>query len=505
MPLSTDLKVIDEAPSRCTQCGKAAPAAIFVRDGRVYQQHKCACHESSEALIFSDADLYRRLDDWNDRVFGAANGHGERSAGPDSLPSPTLAVIDITNRCNFRCPVCFAEANGHGSRYFLDVNVVRGMLQSLVAREIPCRHIQFSGGEPTLHPEFPAILRTARELGFTHIQVATNGSRMVDADYVKLCEDSGLHTLYLQFDGVDDAVYLKLRGQRLLDNKIRAVENVARTNMRLVLVPTVTSSVNVDQIGPIFRFALEHSKHVTGISFQPAANVGRVEVDSGQAEPFNLATMAKEFGEQTGLTRFPDDWFPLNAVSLISRAVNNLRGEPALAAACDAHCSLGTYFHIDENNKPVCINRFLDLEGFFKRLARIAPAAGRGKLGRRISQIQEIARLSQHFDAQQAPQGLTFERLLRGLDGWEDKSCGRSPRWFRRGFNGMFVAGMHFMDGRSYNLRRLRRCIIQYVTMSGDLIPFCSYNAGARLRNAEESSRLDRVRPSQTASLDCAT
>jgi uncharacterized radical SAM superfamily Fe-S cluster-containing enzyme len=443
--------------------------------------------------------LYRRLDGWNDLIFNAANANGEPRSGPDDLPSPSLAVIDITNRCNFRCPVCFVEADGHGSRYFLDLNLVRGMLQTLVARPVPCRHIQFSGGEPTLHPEFPAILRASRELGFTHIQVATNGSRMVDADYVRLCEDSGLHTLYLQFDAIDDDVYLKLRGQRLLDNKIRAVENVARTNMRLVLVPTVASSVNVDQIGPIFRFALEHSKHVTGISIQPAANVGRVEVDSGESEPFNLAMMAKEFGEQTGLTRFPDDWFPLNAVSLIGRAVNNLRGDPSLAAACDAHCSLGTYFYIDDNNKPTCINRFLDLEGFFERLSEVAPAADRGKLGRRISQIQEIARLSQCFDGERAPEGLTFQRLLRGLDGWEDKSCGRSPRWYRRGFNGIFVAGMHFMDARSYNLRRLRRCIIQYVTMSGDLIPFCSYNAGARLRSAEESARIEQTRPARTA------
>ena len=52
----------------------------------------------------------------------------------------------------------------------------------------------------------------------------------------------------------------------------------------------------------------------------------------------------------------------------------------------------------------------------------------------------------------------------------------------QRGFNGIFVAGMHFMDAHSYNLRRLQRCIIQYVATDGQLIPFCSYNAGARLR-----------------------
>jgi uncharacterized radical SAM superfamily Fe-S cluster-containing enzyme len=119
---------------------------------------------------------------------------------------------------------------------------------------------------------------------------------------------------------------------------------------------------------------------------------------------------------------------------------------------------------------------------------------GGGVLARRISEIREFNRLSQCFDKRKAPAGLTFERLLRGLEGWEDKSVGRSAEWFRRGFNGMFVAGMHFMDARSYNLRRLRRCVIQYVTTGRELVPFCSYNAGARFRNAEELMRVQHSR-----------
>jgi len=227
---------------------------------------------------------------------------------------------------------------------------------------------------------------------------------------------------------------------------------------------------------------------------QPAARVGRDDVGRGDAEPFNLATLAREFGEQTGLTRFPEDWFPLNAVSLIGRALGSVRREVSLAPGCDAHCSLGTYFYIDESNRPHCVPGFFDVERFFRSLAEVSPEPSQGLLARRISEIREFNRLSQCFDKRKAPPGLTFERLLRGLDGWEDKSVGRSADWSRRGFNGMFVAGMHFMDARSYNLRRLRRCIIQYVTTDLRVVPFCSYNAGARLRNAEELSRVQHVR-----------
>jgi uncharacterized radical SAM superfamily Fe-S cluster-containing enzyme len=500
---------IDTISSLCPECGKPSSSAIIDREGKVYQRSLCPCHPSSEALIFSDSDFYRKLDEWNKLIFPADQQAASSPAGEAcdyntlSDNEPCLAVIDITNRCNFKCPLCFAAAESAADDYFLDTEVVTSMLRSLLNRRVPCRHVQFSGGEPTLHPDFPKILRIARDLGFTHIQVATNGSRFVSADFTKLCEESGLHTIYLQFDGVDDEVYIKLRGQRLLDKKIAAVNNIEKTNMRIVLVPSIVSAVNVDQLGPIFQFALQHSKHVTGITVQPAAYVGRVEVGNASPEPFNLATMAREFGQQTGLTRFPSDWFPLNSISLISRALDRVRREASLPPASDAHCSVGTFFYVDDNNKPFCLSSFFDLDRFFRSMAEVTPSADQGFIARKVSQVRQFAQLSQCLDRQKAPPELTFQRLLRSMDAWEDKNEGRSDGWAQRGFNGIFVAGMHFMDPQSYNLRRLKRCIIQYVTTDGQLIPFCSYNAGARLRETEESRRIENNSAALCIQADC--
>jgi uncharacterized radical SAM superfamily Fe-S cluster-containing enzyme len=492
---------IDTVFSLCPECGKSATSTIYDRDGKVYQRSECPCHESTGVLIFSDSNFYRKLDEWNKLVFAddeqtvVPPAHGCCDADIASRNDPCLAVIDITNRCNFKCPVCFAEANGQGDNYVLDTELVGKMLRSLIDRSVPCRSVQFSGGEPTLHPEFPKILRTARDLGFTHIQVATNGSQFVNPDYARLCEDSGLHTIYLQFDGMNDDIYLKMRGQRLLDKKIAAVKSVEQTNMRLVLVPTIIHSINVDQLGPIFQFALEHSKFVTGISIQPLAYTGRVEVANGSSEPFNLAAMALEFGQQTGLTRFPDDWFPLNSISLICRAIDRVRHEASIPPSSDAHCSIGTFFYVDDNNKPTCLSSFFDLDRFLRSMAQVTPYGEQGIIERQISKIRQFGQLSQCIDMGKAPPGLTFNRLLRSMDAWEDKTEGRSEGWSRRGVNGIFVAGMHFMDAHSYNQRRLKRCIIQYVTTNGRLIPFCSYNAGARLRAAEELIRIENSAP----------
>jgi uncharacterized radical SAM superfamily Fe-S cluster-containing enzyme len=402
--------LIERISSLCPQCKSPINSVIVERNGGVFQISTCSLHGTTETAIFSSAPLYKKLDAWNElifRSFGEEKGIADIEAPgvwSTSVNSPALGVIDLTNRCNYHCPLCFADGDSAHGAYFLEKDLVRTMLQTLLKQTpAPCRNIQFSGGEPTLHPEFPQIVGMAREMGFSHIQVATNGSRFLDRDYVSLCEEMGLHTLYLQFDGMNDDVYLKLRGQRLLDNKIAIVENIARTNMRIVLVPTISASINVDQIGPIFKFALKYSKHITGISIQPAAFVGRTHEIKPDEHPFNLSDMSIQFGKQTGLTQFPDDWFPLNAISMITLGVGNLRGAPLPHPNCDAHCSLGTYFYVDENDNPTCLNHFLNMEEFFRQMGRVSPKGTRKAFFERIYRLKELKTISDCFDKRSAP------------------------------------------------------------------------------------------------------
>jgi uncharacterized radical SAM superfamily Fe-S cluster-containing enzyme len=218
------------------------------------------------------------------------------------------------------------------------------------------------------------------------------------------------------------------------------------------------------------------------------AATGRVQVP-GEGS-FNLADMAEEFGKQTGLTRFPEDWFPLNSLTMLTRGVSRLRGETTQSPACDAYCSVGAYFHVDDKNRATCLTRFLDLEGLLRTIGDVPMIRNAGFFARRISGIVQLKALSSYFDGKTAPKGLNFLRLLNGLDGWEDKKVGRGQSWFHRGFNGMFVAGMHFMDATNFSTRRAHRCIIKYVTTDGRLVSFCNFNSGARLRDAEELIRL---------------
>ncbi len=89
-------------------------------------------------------------------------------------------------------------------------------------------------------------------------------------------KEAGLHTLYLQFDGVTDDVYMKTRGEALIERKMKCIENVRQAGMKICFVPTIVKGVNDHQIGDIIRLAIDNIDVVSAISFQPVAFCGRI-------------------------------------------------------------------------------------------------------------------------------------------------------------------------------------------------------------------------------------
>ena len=132
----------------------------------------------------------------------------------------------------------------------------------------------------------------AREMGFSHTQVATNGIKFTDLEFAEQCKEAGLHTLYLQFDGVCDDVYRRTRGESLWEKKLQCIENVRKAGLKIVFVPTIVKGLNDHQIGDILRLALEYIDCTSGISFQPVAFTGRIARHELEAKRFTLSDFA---------------------------------------------------------------------------------------------------------------------------------------------------------------------------------------------------------------------
>jgi len=482
--------------SLCPECNRLIEARILEDGGKVVMEKRCPSHGEFRDIVYSDAKLYLKMEEW---TFGDNRGL-ENPAVTNASRCPDdcglcnlhtshtgLANVDLTNRCNLTCPVCFANANVAGYVYEPDFETVRKMLEALRAqRPVAGRIVQFSGGEPTIYPRFLDVLRMARDMGFSHTQVATNGIKFTDLEFAEQCKEAGLHTLYLQFDGVCDDIYRRTRGERLWEQKLKCIENVRRAGLKIVFVPTIVKGLNDHQIGDIVRLALEYIECTSGISFQPVAFTGRIARHELEAKRFTLSDFAHAVHQQTGIADPYQDWFPLSCVTPFSKLISALRGEETTTLSCHPHCSLGTYLFVDQHRKATPVTQFVEVGPMLQAMDTLARKAG----SRRIQFFTKISAwnsLRKYFHEERAPQGLTFTRFLQTLQGLTDKRYGRGASE-KEGFTyrTLMLAGMHFMDSYNYDVERVKRCVIHYAAPNGLIYPFCAYNSGPVYRERIE-------------------
>src|SRR5690606_32042680 len=112
--------------------------------------------------------------------------------------------IEVTDRCNLKCPTCYA-GSGPGVGRHRSLAEIEGMFDTLVASEGEPDVVQISGGEPTLHPQFFEILEAARRRPIRYLMVNTNGLRIAqDPGFVRrLAEVKKGLEIYLQFDSFE--------------------------------------------------------------------------------------------------------------------------------------------------------------------------------------------------------------------------------------------------------------------------------------------------------------
>ncbi|MGO9618288.1 MAG: tetraether lipid synthase Tes, partial [Bryobacteraceae bacterium] len=482
--------------SLCPECSQLIDAKILEDSGKVVMEKRCPTHGEFRDIIYSDAKLYLKMEEW---TFGDNRGLAN-PAVTDATRCPDdcglcnlhtshtgLANLDLTNRCNMTCPVCFANANASGYLYEPDFETVRKMLQALRDQKpVAGRIVQFSGGEPTIYPRFLDVLRLAKEMGFSHTQVATNGLKFMDLEFAQRAKEAGLHTLYLQFDGVCDDVYRRTRGESLWEKKLLAIENVKKAGLKIVYVPTIIKGVNDHQIGDILRLALEYIECSSGISFQPVAFTGRIARHELEAKRFTLSDFAHAVHQQTGICDPYEDWFPLSCVTPFSKLLSALRGDETTTLSCHPHCSLGTYLFVDQNRKAVPVTQFVEVGPMLREMDELARKAGKRRI-QFFTRISAWNHLRKFFHEEKAPRDLTFPKFLQTLQGMTDKKYGRGKSE-AGGFTyrTLMLAGMHFMDSYNYDVERVKRCVIHYAAPNGLIYPFCAYNSGPVYRERIE-------------------
>jgi uncharacterized radical SAM superfamily Fe-S cluster-containing enzyme len=493
--------------SLCPECIKKIPADIYEEGGKVLIRKECPEHGEFKDVYWSDVDMYLMAEKYAHDGVGLMNPQiTDATQCPEQcglcnlhLTNTNLANVDLTNRCNLNCPICFANANDAGYVYEPHLEQLTEMLKMLRAQEpVPCPAVQFSGGEPTIYPDYFKVLSIARELGFPQIQIATNGILLAkDPEFAQKSLDAGLHTVYLQFDGLDEEIYKAARGLPLLEVKKQAIENCRNTKpkpLSTILVPTVVKGVNSHQVGAMLDFAIERPDVIRGVNFQPVAFTGRIDYEERTNQRITLPDLVNLLVEQTDYLN-KDDFFSVPVVTPVSELVSALSREPKMAFTTHPHCGIATFLIID-GKRVIPIPKIVDIPGIMERMEELAKKASSplGQIGLRFygamksdkakregaaKQFQKY--FGEFIDENKLPHGFNLVEALGGMLAEGAKDNLGEFTW-----QTLFVGGMHFQDNYNYDIQRVMRCAIHYATPDNRIIPFCAYNGGPTYRTEVE-------------------
>lgn len=482
----------------CPECSCNVLGRYYVKNGRVMIEKTCPTHGYFRDCINSDVNIYLRASYWtfedqpgltNPKVTGAVSCPSDCGLCNQHQSTAVLANIDLTNRCNLTCPVCFANANDAGYVHEPSFEEVeKELMQLLDCRPTPCTSVQFSGGEPTLHSRFHDIVRRAGELGITNIQIATNGITHANLEFAQRSKEAGLHTLYLQFDGLDDRIYKFVRGEELLEKKLQAIENARKVGLKVCLVPTLINGENNDQVSKIFDFAIANSDVISAISYQPVVFTGRINRRELAKKRYTLGDLAHAVASHTG-AELERDFFPLSFVVPLSELLSAVENKPKIRSSCHTDCAFGTYFLVapeeyagqPTRERVVPIPAVFDIASMFTEMNELAKKLGPKTRITRLDKAKILWMVLKNFRKGTAPKGLTPMRFIKAIQGCVSKQDGRSDQAKRENYRTMMCAGMHFQDRYNYDVERVKRCVIHYSTPDG-IYPFCTYNSGPTYR-----------------------
>ncbi len=467
------MKVVKETKSLCPDCLKVLDATVFEEDNTVYIKKECDEHGFFQDVYWSDRDQYERVKAFEYIGNGVENPRTQTKLDcpydcglcPQHKSHTVLSIIDVTNRCNLRCPVCFATAGTTGYVYEPSKEQIKDMFLNLRSNKpVAADALQFSGGEPTIRDDLPELVKMAKEMGFKHIEVNTNGLRLAGSvDYCQTLKDAGVSTFYLQFDGVTPDVYRFTRGADLIDTKRKVIQNCREAGLNsVVLVCTLVRGVNDHQIGDIINFAIQNFDVVRCVNFQPVSLCGRIPEQERKRMRITIPDFMKLAEQQTEGQVKVSDFYPVPTVVPVSRAVGAMKSKRYPEFTAHPHCGMATYIFV-EDNKIIPITQYGNVDKFIKTMEKSYEDYAKGHAARGRMRLMGSLRHVRF--------AMLRRYILPLLKTGSYKSLGELHRKM------LMVSAMHFMDPYNFDLERVQRCCIHYAVPDGRIIPFCTMNS----------------------------
>lgn len=179
-------------------------------------------------------------------------GAGGALAFPYAGPRVPHAVLEINQRCNISCNACYKSK----SAYTKPFRRVVAELDALCA----CRDLStvtIAGGEPTLHPELPAIIAHCAGRGLS-VQLISNCVELPET-LLESCRRAGLRDILIHVDASQNRpdVTPGASEAELLPLREAIVGRIARHGINCSVALTVYRST-LDQVAGVVAWMIAH-------------------------------------------------------------------------------------------------------------------------------------------------------------------------------------------------------------------------------------------------------
>lgn len=470
--------------SLCSTCKRSVDAKIQFLDDQVYFHKFCPEHGHQEVLVASSVAWYL---DALSFIAPSTPPRGDIKPVKEGCPHDCgpckshqqkvyLPVVPITSACNLDCPICYT-VNKNEDAHMLSKEHFAAILRHLNAQHDELDIINFTGGEPTMHPELPELLRMARRAGIQRLTVSTNGLRLLKEEYTRELAEVDAR-IVLSLDTYDPKVDQEMLGANTVKAKLQVLDLLEKHDVTTTILPAIAAGLNDRDVGPLLEEVLRRP-NVCSLEMHTLTFTGQGGVGFDRKARITTPDLHRIVAEHTGGRIVADDFVP--------------------SPLAHPHCYSICYLLMLDGGGYVPYARFMGRARLFELLGESLYMQPRER-------VQEVLRdcideLWSNPDTLPEAEAVlaTLKRLIRDMfPPGRPLPLHERQKIAERASKAIYIHS--HMDEESFDVARVMRCSVGVPEIDGSNIPTCSYNVlyrerDARFADPDMISRMDTTRP----------
>lgn len=273
--------------------------------------------------------------------------------------APFLVQLVVIRRCNLACGYC-NEYDDHSPPVPTEILLER--IRQIHA--LGALSLEFTGGEPLLHPDLTTLIRAAKRQGIYRVMLISNAF-LLNEEKVEALNAAGLDHLQVSVDGVEPND-ITIKTLKPLRAKLEVLARVARFKVTL---SGVMGSTIPDEVMEVIDFARRHKfrprvllihgedgslklgpeadaryravRRALGGRFDEAHDY-RSRLLAGEAAPFKCRAGSRYlYVDEFGVVRWCSQQRARFGIPLAAYTAADLARQFHTRKGCEAHCTVG--------------------------------------------------------------------------------------------------------------------------------------------------------------------